>query len=1361
MKFPRFYKQHGTRNHREFASPLDATTLEPLQSLAWHQLSNAVAPVGPKDVLVRDRINMTTVGVLLAPTAADTDRARVTPVKNYKNLYIRRFVRSDRVLFKAIKDLTVTGVQAPAPVGRNTLYCHESTKLGFAPATTTATASSVSQQLMESVVLYMAADARATKRHQGLLIDLSGTVPDATKVRALARLPERERLLVAETHGPGCGWLIEIALKIIGSKSVLDHYDADWRLFNLALIDVDDLITFVNLGMLLENAGTKLDTPIDPLLGLPKVSGGANPQDVMKLFLANLKASIGEIDVWANPADGVATASPSPSHVVDDDGLPVATADDDVATRANRSAALASSVLDAYVDSDDTDYAASIRADVALGRRPKSLLKALSALEQGVASVASPWDGTALPDYVQVTPKDLEITTAETRLDVKSQDESYHHSALKVFDSKYIEKILHRDLASCFTGLSDGGFFVQAMEVKKIQDAGKSMEVIDVKIKHLEGQPSTLRIEIPIVNAEGVMYSNGSKRRMKKQWTDIPVRKTKLDEVMLSAAPGKLFVSTVRLKTLSTSGQYRSIVSRYAVKNPDTLHVRARSTFDGSVTRPRVIEDLSLSYSSIRYMGWDLDFRVDQGLPDDVAAAISALGGSPCGKYKGAWVYVDTDSQFWTLKPGNDPVAAGDLYDILDFIDYRKIPAEFAEIKLLGKRIPLAVVLLSYMGLSDLIRACGDPVTITPSSTRLALRPNEAAITTLDSHIVMERGSTVALVLSGLRVLKDWIAKASDDQLNDTAFNGAMVLAIGLKARHENQLLTLRDMFIDPLTARRLKALGYPVKLKLLLIEAVKLLRTKKVDPPTHADGFDLKGYERIPAIVYKALYGAAREYNNQRHLKRRGLKLNPKEAWMAVMMDKTVHLVNEGNPIHAIKETEAYTLIGDGGRSKEAIVERDREIHPSAIGMISEASVDSGDAGVNRYLPFAPTIKSLSGDHTAWTNQGTGSIFSIGAATAPFSNKDHPPRTMFAGIQASHIIPIKGAKQPIIRTGAEEAVVARSGNHFIKRAKGPGVVTGVDTHVTVKYDDPDIGVVKYSLATRTSVTPSLLLPRKIDTLRAVGDRLVLDDHITFCSDYFEENWIHPKRLMEKRSVIGRTALLEIIETEDDSSSVSAGFAESLATEISIERTSVLPFSQAVSQVVGLGDSVDSLSIIYVMEGYSDGDMSAADADAFSNISKLSEKAEFKGRITDIRVTYNGLLDDMSDSLKKITLASDARLKDSFDEGEANWRNGRVQADFMSRGNPLLENTLQLTFTVTGAIDASSGDKLIIGNQSKSVACDARTSKIWTASDRVEVDAAYSSSGLKRRNITSGRLIGSTNTVCLMVMDHVVKNYKR
>ena len=113
---------------------------------------------------------------------------------------------------------------------------------------------------------------------------------------------------------------------------------------------------------------------------------------------------------------------------------------------------------------------------------------------------------------------------------------------------------------------------------------------------------------------------------------------------------------------------------------------------------------------------------------------------------------------------------------------------------------------------------------------------------------------------------------------------------------------------------------------------------------------------------IYTQLVRAMREHNRHGIKANYPIELNPEAVWLSILKDTSKRMKEDLNPIQDLRSTEEVTFVGNGGRSKKAMVKRTRAHHPTSIGVISEASKDSSDAGVTTYLSGNPKFKNLYG---------------------------------------------------------------------------------------------------------------------------------------------------------------------------------------------------------------------------------------------------------------------------------------------------------------------------------------------------------------------------------------------------------------
>jgi hypothetical protein len=159
-----------------------------------------------------------------------------------------------------------------------------------------------------------------------------------------------------------------------------------------------------------------------------------------------------------------------------------------------------------------------------------------------------------------------------------------------------------------------------------------------------------------------------------------------------------------------------------------------------------------------------------------------------------------------------------------------------------------------------------------------------------------------------------------------------------------------------------------------------------------------IKGYERIPGMLYNELVVANRVHMNKSFFGKSKLNISPYSVLGKIQDDSSTVLVDDLNPIAMIKQYEDVVSTGMFGRNKDTFTKETRSIDPSEIGIFSEATKDSGDVGISAYLSAAPKIKNVRGTvgELDFKKDGATSILSTAGLLAPGDMLDDPKRLIY-----------------------------------------------------------------------------------------------------------------------------------------------------------------------------------------------------------------------------------------------------------------------------------------------------------------------------------------------------------------------------
>ena len=564
-------------------------------------------------------------------------------------------------------------------------------------------------------------------------------------------------------------------------------------------------------------------------------------------------------------------------------------------------------------------------------------------------------------------------------------DESMLKSTLLEFDKKYINEVLQKDIYNSVLATQRHGIAVQNYQIKRVKRLGDEYDVHSVKLVPIEGEPSTINFKVPVVDDFGVFQSRGVRNFMKKQRTDVPIRKVSHDEVALTSYASKMFVERSQFAAYSSERWLRGQLVELA--NPE-LKIRwggTSSEVEDSLTvtnkeekekvnlskrTPLLYSQLSRSINSIEYKDYVLYFdanKLVENFGDEVVAAFDSTRGTQIllGKGKNSLLILTNAGIVHECSiDKKDNREIGRLEDFLG-IDVSKKPTDCADVSMLRKHIPLGVLLGYYIGLGNLLKTLKVEHRFVPKGIKGAVvTTDDVAIRFADGTLIVNvRGKYKAqLIIAGFNRYKNFIKEYNMHEFDKTNVYGTVFAQAGLPARFQREFNILRDMWVDPITEATLIDMGEPTDFVLLLMRAAELLEFDQHPPEMDRAYQRDRGYERISGFVYEELIEAIRAFDSNPVKSRAKVTMNPEAVWMDIISDETTAPIEESNPIHNLKEAEVVVYRGSGGRSSRTMNAKARKFSRNAIGVDSEVTVDNGDAGTIRYLTANPNYNSLRG---------------------------------------------------------------------------------------------------------------------------------------------------------------------------------------------------------------------------------------------------------------------------------------------------------------------------------------------------------------------------------------------------------------
>jgi hypothetical protein len=480
----------------------------------------------------------------------------------------------------------------------------------------------------------------------------------------------------------------------------------------------------------------------------------------------------------------------------------------------------------------------------------------------------------------------------------------------------------------------------------------------------------------------------------------LPIRKVSPDRVVLTSYYGKTWVSR---SPKSVNNYPAWLCNRIMVKgldssDTDITDISAVNVFDNEFVCPRIYSIIAMQFQGFVADSYKFNF--------DHKAREKLYGKEALAKYEKdsmlliakseheTYLAIDNSNNVYELSNSNTELK-GTLENFLH-IDAGDAPVEYAELKLFGKPIPIAFILCYQMGLSKLLEKLNVEPRRVLAGQRLNLEAHEYTIAFSDMTLVFSRDDKLAtMILAGLnsysKPLKKYVVSTLDS--SDVYYN--ILDAMGLTARFLREIDLFSNLFIDPITKELLIEMKEPTTVQGLLIRSSEMLLLDQHPHELDMGCMRIKGYERFAGAVYSELVHSIRAHGSKPGKSSKPIDLHPYAVWKTIVQDPAVGMVSDLNPIENLKQLEAITYSGIGGRGSRSMTKSTREYHESDIGVISESTVDSSNVAVNTYTSADPQFKSVRGTTKPYIHGKTGAtaLLSTSALLSAGSDHDDPKR--------------------------------------------------------------------------------------------------------------------------------------------------------------------------------------------------------------------------------------------------------------------------------------------------------------------------------------------------------------------------------
>lgn len=940
-------------------------------------------------------------------------------------------------------------------------------------------------------------------------------------------------------------------------------------------------------------------------------------------------------------------------------------------------------------------------------------------------------------------------------------DDRYNNNIINTIKSDYIKNHYHEDIIRIIYSLQNYNLIIDDYTINPLKSMLGDSEEHVITFRTLDNKTSTVKLVLPKIEEDGTIRISDNEYVMRWQRQDVIIRKIENNRVKLSSYYGKLFIDKAYYKKNDIGYYLMNQLSKRYQEDGDIKDLILMPSDNEEIKLPLDYSHFSRYVKSFKYKKYVFNFEYKKranlfkDFPEDMLKILEKDNMVLVGVNAGVPILMDFQNRLFQRDNGKF-IEIPDMYELLN-IDRNNGPIEFSNIKIFKKIIPIVLLLSYYYGLNNLLKILKVKHDIVAAGKRITLEPNQYAIKFKDVKLILTRDYGLGdMIISGLnainKILKDTLYKVMNDKSSFMALCSKLEYSI----LYINEIKRLESLFVDPISLSILEKQKMPTNFKGLLIKASEMLLDDYYKNPNNIKDMCLKGYERIAGMMYHELINAIRDYDNKSMFSKSKISVKPYVIMGLINEDSTTVLVDDLNPIAAMKQTEDVSYLGSLGYNKEALARDSRIYNESEVGVISEAVKDSGDVGITAYMTAAPKLEDVRGSvgEYSYLQDGPASTYSTSALLCPFGLTDDTKRLNFASIHKSHVVPINGMSAPYVRTGYEAIVPIRSNNKFVITAEADGKVTKVTkTEVEVLYGKT---TKKYKIKNWTTKEESNACYTHIMVPNVnPGDKVIKDDTLIYDKLFFEPDIFNPKRVIYKEGTTINIALMENLETYEDSAAISNKISSKLGTVVTKVKSIIVEVENNIYNMKKVGDKLEPNDILLssVAGGFLDKTLDARTLEILQNLKTSSPKAKVRGTISKIQVKYNCEINDMSSTVKEIVTNTDKQLK-----AETGFTGKIENGSYSIQGRVLQPGYMEIKFYIDVDTNMGIGDKAIFANQLKCTVGDVYNYDI-KADDGTEVDALFSYRSICARIVNSPILIGTLSMTLNKLTDKAIDMY--
>lgn len=327
--------------------------------------------------------------------------------------------------------------------------------------------------------------------------------------------------------------------------------------------------------------------------------------------------------------------------------------------------------------------------------------------------------------------KHTNIALTDNTLDEKQlgfiPDKSALKSTASTFDKDYVNRTYKRHLAGALASFQKNGLFLVDIEENDVFTTFDNYTEYKCKFEDVNGNTTSLKFNLPKIDAEGKFIADGKKQVIKKQRIALPIIKINDHEVALSSNYNKVRV----YRNPNKAHNFGSFVYSIVTKKSTASVVYGHSIIN---------EPISYEYTEIASKFREINFFKDKrrfslhfgyesrfkhfGGKQEVFDKLEANYGTYFGKDNNNYFFVDVENQVFTINQRGGENTDNEFNCILDILALSlkegKLPnfSEWVDITILNGKLPVMFCLGYRYGLRNTLDYLGIKYTIIDNATK-------------------------------------------------------------------------------------------------------------------------------------------------------------------------------------------------------------------------------------------------------------------------------------------------------------------------------------------------------------------------------------------------------------------------------------------------------------------------------------------------------------------------------------------------------------------------------------------------------------------------------------------------------------------